>query len=86
MTVTNDFGESFIAEGGDSKYQYTANQLSDIVILDNHHKEENSKFPDRVISSRMIVEDFKGIPALARALNTDLKTGIEGTAMDRVER
>lgn len=54
--------------------------------MDNHHKEGDSKFPDRVISSKMIIEDFKGIPAIARSLCTDLKTGIEGTAKDIVER
>lgn len=54
--------------------------------MDNHHKEGDPKFPDRVISSKMIIEDFKGIPAIAKALHTDLKTGIEGTAKDIVER
>lgn len=50
--------------------------FSDIVILDNHHKEGNAEFPDRVISSKMIVEEFKGIPELARSLYTDLKVSI----------
>ena len=56
--------------------KFTFLSHSDIVILDNHHKEGDPKFPDRVISSRMIVQDFKGIPALARSLYTDLKVSL----------
>ena len=46
---------------------------SDIVILDNHHKDAGSPFKDRVISSRMIVEDFGGLEAIASSLKTNLK-------------
>ena len=47
--------------------------FSDIVILDNHHKDNSTDFPDRVISARMIVEEFGGNEAIAQALYTNLK-------------
>jgi hypothetical protein len=34
----------------------------------------------------MIIEDFGGNEAIAKALFTDLKTGIEGTAVDILDR
>jgi len=56
---------------------------SDIVILDNHHKDPNNA--NMVLSSQMIIEKFGGIEAIARELKTDLKKGIEpNTIKDRI--
>lgn len=53
---------------------------SDIVILDNHHKDPHNA--SMVISSKMIMEDFGGLEAIARELKTDLKKGIVPDTMD----
>lgn len=44
-----------------SRFTLNPREIADIVILDNHYKDEKSEFPDRVISSKMIVEDFGGV-------------------------
>lgn len=46
---------------------------SEVVNLDNHHKDEKSEHPERVISSRMIVEEFGGIPKILASLYTNAK-------------
>ena len=47
---------------------------SNIVILDNHHKDPNNE--NMVISSKMIIEDFGGIDAIAKELKCDLKVSL----------
>jgi len=49
--------------------------------LDNHHKEGAEDFPDRIISSRMIIEDMSGIEGIISALHTDSRTGIEPSSL-----
>ena len=46
---------------------------SEVVNLDNHHKDEKSDYPDRVISSRMIVEEYGGIAKILASLYTNGK-------------
>jgi hypothetical protein len=43
-----------------SRFKVDPRAIADIVILDNHYKDEKSDVPDRIISSRMIVEEFGG--------------------------
>ena len=48
------------------KLKWSARDLADIVILDNHYKDEaNEVHPQRIISSGMIFEKFSGPAAIA---------------------
>ena len=59
-----DIDTPLIEDLGD--FKYTARELADIVILDNHYKDEKSEeFPDRILSSAMIFEKFSGPGAIA---------------------
>lgn len=81
--MEKNLNESFIStqerEGGD--FEYTAEQLAEVCILDNHYKMPSN--PNIVISSNMIVNDFKGIDNIMKKLGTKPKTGI---SPDDVER
>jgi hypothetical protein len=74
----SDMAENLIVPSG--RFKYDAKKLSDIVILDNHHKDPHNA--SMVISSKMIMEDFGGLEAIARELKTDLKKGIVPDTMD----
>jgi magnesium-transporting ATPase (P-type) len=65
------------------QFKYDAQQLSDVVILDNHHVDPKNN--NMVLSSKMIIEDFGGINEMAKGLKCDLKTGIQtNTIKDRI--
>lgn len=57
--------------------------MSAIVNLDNTQKETGN---DTHISSRMLQEQFGGVAGICQSLFTNVKTGIEGTALDIQER
>ena len=69
-----------------SRFKHSARALADIVILDNHYREEQSDHADRIISSRMIVEEFGGSHAICGALCTDPRSGLAETAKETEER
>ena len=54
-------------------YEYSITQLSEIIKLDNHYKQEGS---NAIISSTIIVEKFGGVESIAQGLKTNLETGI----------
>jgi len=62
---------------GAESYPNSPKELSDVCILDNHHKDAGSDYPDQIISSRIIVEELGGVQKIAQNLQTDLKTGID---------
>jgi len=73
--------ENLIKPSGQFKYE--PDQLSEIVILDNHHPDANND--QMIISSKMIIEDFGGIDSIAKELKCDLKKGIQtSTIKDRI--
>ena len=46
---------------------------SEVVNLDNHDKERSGAHPDRIISSKIIVEDFGGVDTILQKLFTNPK-------------
>lgn len=69
-----------------SRFKFEPRAIADIVILDNHYKDEKSDHPNRVISSRMIVEDFGGPNILCGGLCTDPRAGVQDSAKEMEER
>jgi hypothetical protein len=65
-----------------SRFKFEPMALADIVNLDNHYKDEKSDQPDRIISSRMIVEEFGGSPAICAGLFTNARSGLDETAKE----
>jgi P-type Ca2+ transporter type 2C len=62
--MDKDIGEPLIKDLGN--FKYTPKELADIVILDNHYKDEkNEEHPGRILSSAMIIEKFSGPAAIA---------------------
>jgi len=48
------------------EFKHTPRELADVVILDNHYKDEkNAEYPNRILSSAMIFEKFGGPGAIA---------------------
>ena len=48
------------------EFKHTPRELADVVILDNHYKDEkNDEYPNRILSSAMIFEKFGGPGAIA---------------------
>jgi Ca2+-transporting ATPase len=84
VEMRNQVTEPLLDEN--SRFKYTARALADIVILDNHYKEEKTEFPERVISSRMIVEDFHGAANICASLCTNPRSGLSDTAAETSER
>jgi hypothetical protein len=39
-----------------------------------------------ILSAKMLVEEFGGIESIANKLYTNLKTGIDGSARDKLDR
>jgi len=69
------------------KFLYDAKQIAEICNLDNHYKDEkNPDYPERTISSGMIIEQFGGVEAIMAGLNSNPKIGILGTPDDIKER
>jgi magnesium-transporting ATPase (P-type) len=69
-----------------SRFKFKPRELADVCNLDNHYKEEKSNHPNRVISSRMIVEEFGGAIAICGGLHTDPRSGISDNASEMKER
>ena len=62
--MQNDLDTPLMKDLGN--FKYTPRELADIVILDNHYKDAESKeHPDRIISSGMIFDKFNGPAAIA---------------------
>ena len=71
----------------DGRFKYNAKELADIVIQDNTYPDDCDKeHPKRIISSRMIVEDFGGVSAICGSLDTDQRGGIPNTEAELTER
>jgi len=69
-----------------SRFKYSKKAMAEICNLDNHYKDEESNFKDRVISSRMIVEDYNGVSNLCSALFTNPKSGLSDSPKETEER
>jgi len=70
-----------------SRFKFTARQIADIVILDNHYKDETTtEHPDRIISSRMIVEEFGGVASICAGLCTNPRSGLREDKKETEER
>jgi len=78
----DNLGENLLGKHGE--YKYKAGELGEICILDNHYKEETGS--GIVISSRLIMENFGGPNGIASGLFTNLKTGIEASPQDIMDR
>lgn len=59
-----DIDTPLIEDLGD--FRYGPRELADVVILDNHYKDEkNKEHPGRILSSAIIFEKFGGPAAIA---------------------
>lgn len=76
---------------GDYAKSFTAEKLAKICDQDNSYtadkeSEEFKEHPKRLMSSRMIEEDFGGIRDIMNKLHVHWKTGINGSPKDLEER
>jgi len=82
IELTNQSGEPLLGKSG-KNYKWSSDDLAQMIHLDNKYAEEGS---GTIISSRLFIEKFGGVSSLAAGLNTDLKTGIDGSAVDMKDR
>jgi magnesium-transporting ATPase (P-type) len=69
-----------------SRFKISPRHLADICNLDNHYREEKGSHPNRIISAKMIVEDFGGPAAICRSLHTNPRSGLSDNQAEMEER
>jgi magnesium-transporting ATPase (P-type) len=84
--MDKNINESLVGQSDTGSYKYNADELATICNLDNHHKDENSEFPTRTISSGLIIEKYHGLNDIMKSLGCDPVKGIVGTKADTDER
>lgn len=82
LVLTSGHKDSLLADQGDFKYR--VDDLQNVVNMDNRYELEVGG--STKISSDMIVNKLGGIENIASGLQTNLKTGINGSKSDLAER
>jgi len=85
LELQKDIGQPLLQTEGE--FSVTPEAIAKICHTDAAHKDDsNEAAPERILSSKLILEEFGGYEGIANALKTNLLTGHSGTKEEIAKR